>query len=70
MPDDFDRSRFGLHPVRIQVVEGFIFISLAKNPPDFKKVIKDYSPFLKPFRADKAKVAFTKKDMSFAPTGN
>ncbi|MEP7376371.1 MAG: aromatic ring-hydroxylating dioxygenase subunit alpha [Chitinophagaceae bacterium] len=61
MPDDFDRTLFNLHRVHIQVVEGFIFISLANNPPDFTKVIKDFSPFLKPFQVDKAKVAFTKR---------
>ena len=61
MPDDFDRSLFGLHTVHVQVIEGFIFISLAKDPPDFRKVIKDYAPFLKPYQVDKAKVAFTKR---------
>ena len=61
MPDDFDRSQFGLHPVKTHVIEGLIFISLASDPPDFKKVIKDYAPFLKPFRVDNAKVAYTKQ---------
>lgn len=61
MPDDFDRSLFGLHPVQVQVVEGFIFISLSDNPPDFEKVIEDYAPFLKPYKVDNAKVAFTKR---------
>jgi len=61
MPDDFDRSLFGLHSVLVQVIEGFIFISLAKDPPDFRKVINDYAPFLKPYQVDKAKVAYTKK---------
>lgn len=61
MPDDFDRSLFGLHSVHVQVIEGFIFISLAKDPPDFRKVIKDYAPFLKPYQVDKAKVAYTKR---------
>jgi Rieske 2Fe-2S family protein len=61
MPDDFDRSAFGLHPVHVEVVEGFIFISLANHPPSFKSVIADFKPFLKPFRVDKARVAFTKR---------
>ena len=61
MPDDFDRTLFGLHSVNVQVVEGLIFISLTKDPPDFKKVIKDYAPFLKPYQVDKAKVAYTKR---------
>ncbi|MEP7108991.1 MAG: aromatic ring-hydroxylating dioxygenase subunit alpha [Ferruginibacter sp.] len=61
MPDDFDRSGYGLHPVQLQVANGLIFISLADNPPDFKKVLEDYAPFLKPYKMDQAKVAYKKK---------
>ena len=61
MPDDFDRSQFGLHPVHVRVAEGLIFISLASNPPDFRQTLKDYSPYLKPYKVDEAKVAFTKR---------
>jgi Rieske 2Fe-2S family protein len=61
MPDDFDRSSFGLHPVHVQVANGLIFISLADNPPDFSKVLKDYQPFLDPYKIDKAKVAYKKR---------
>lgn len=61
MPDDFDRSQFGLHPVHIRVIEGFIFISLAKEPPDFRKVVKDFGPFLKPYHVNQSKVAYTKR---------
>jgi Rieske 2Fe-2S family protein len=61
MPDDFDRSQYGLHPVNVRVADGLIFISLATDPPDFKKLLKDYSPFLRPYKIDQAKVAFTKR---------
>ena len=61
MPEDFDTSAFGLHPVAVSVANGFIFISLAENPPDFSAVQKDYEPLLKPFRIDDAKVAFRKR---------
>jgi phenylpropionate dioxygenase-like ring-hydroxylating dioxygenase large terminal subunit len=61
MPDDFDRSSFGLHPVHVQVANGLIFISLAKEPPDFSKVLKDYAPFLSPYRMDNAKCAYRKR---------
>lgn len=60
MPDDFDKSEFGLHPVRVEVTGGFIFISLSENPPDFKKVADDYQPFLAPYKVNDAKVAFKK----------
>lgn len=61
MPDDFDRSLYGLHSVHVQVANGFIFISVAENPPDFSKVLKDYAPFLNPYKIDHAKVAFKKR---------
>jgi phenylpropionate dioxygenase-like ring-hydroxylating dioxygenase large terminal subunit len=60
MPDDFDRAEHGLHPVHVEVVEGYIFISLADNPPDFSKVREDYEPFLRPFKINQAKVAYRK----------
>ena len=58
MPDDFDKSEHGLHPVKVEVTGGFIFISLSENPPDFKKVADDYFPFLSPYKVENAKVAF------------
>jgi len=61
MPDDFDKSEYGLHPVKVQEADGFIFISLSDNPPDFSSVKNDFAPFLKPFRINDAKVAFRKK---------
>ena len=61
MPDDFDKSSFGLHAAHVQVVNGLIFISLAETPPDFEKVSADYSPFLTPYKIDQAKVACKKR---------
>lgn len=61
MPDDFDKSEYGLHKVHVQVVSGFIFISLAINPPSIEKMINDYAPFLDPFKMDEAKVAYKKR---------
>jgi len=61
MPDDFDKSLYGLHAVRVEVASGFIFISLSKNPPDFNKVIRDYAPFLDPYKINEAKPAFQKR---------
>jgi phenylpropionate dioxygenase-like ring-hydroxylating dioxygenase large terminal subunit len=58
MPEDFNTSEFGLHPVKVEVVSGLIFISLSENPPAFSKVANDYFPYLEPFRIDQAKVAY------------
>ncbi|HUQ65377.1 MAG TPA: aromatic ring-hydroxylating dioxygenase subunit alpha [Flavitalea sp.] len=60
MPDDFDKSAHGLHPVKVEVTGGLIFISLSDNPPPFKKVSDDYFPFLSPYKVENAKVAFRK----------
>lgn len=60
MPDDFDKSSYGLHAAHVKVVNGLIFISLAQTPPDFTKVSQDYSPFLSPYKIDQAKVAYKK----------
>jgi len=61
MPEDFDTASHGLHPVHVRVANGFIFISLEQNPPDFTKVLKDFDPFLRPYQIDRAKVAFKKQ---------
>jgi Rieske 2Fe-2S family protein len=61
MPDDFDRSSYALHPVQVRVTEGLIFISLAENPPDFSKVLRDYAPFLSPYKINQAKPAYKKR---------
>lgn len=60
MPEDFDRSEYGLHPVQVEVVSGLIFISLSANPPDFSLVKRDFKPFLDPFKVDQAKVVYRK----------
>ncbi|HEY9488516.1 MAG TPA: aromatic ring-hydroxylating dioxygenase subunit alpha, partial [Chryseosolibacter sp.] len=61
MPEEFDRSPFGLHPVHVRIAAGLIFISLAQTPPDFSTLLKDYEPLLKPYRIENAKVAHRKR---------
>lgn len=61
MPEDFDVSSYGLHPVQVQVANGLIFISLSNDPPDFSKVLSDYAPFLIPYKIDQAKLAYRKR---------
>jgi Rieske 2Fe-2S family protein len=61
MPDDFDKTAYGLHPVNVTVVSGYIFISLADEPPAITDLEKDFTPFLKPFHVNESKVAFRKR---------
>jgi len=56
MPEDFDKSGFGLHRAPLREVEGLIFLSLADDPPDFDPVEQDYRPYLKPYGLTRAKI--------------
>jgi Rieske 2Fe-2S family protein len=58
MPPDFDKEQHGLKKVHVLELKGFIFISLAENPPVPDKMLEDFVPFLAPFEIDKAKVAY------------
>ncbi|MBX3256638.1 MAG: aromatic ring-hydroxylating dioxygenase subunit alpha [Chitinophagaceae bacterium] len=61
MPDDFDKSHFGLHPVHVSLIEGAIFICLADDPPDFSKETRELSPYLHPYNLHHAKVAYRER---------
>jgi Rieske 2Fe-2S family protein len=60
MPDDFCKEDYNLHSAHVKVVEGLIFISLAKEAPDFSKIEKSLSPYLKPYKINDAKLACIK----------
>jgi Rieske 2Fe-2S family protein len=48
MPDNFDPACFGLRQCHVEILEGLIFICLAKqNPPDFTRVGEGLAPFLR-----------------------
>ncbi|HCW07511.1 MAG TPA: Rieske (2Fe-2S) protein [Cytophagales bacterium] len=61
MSSDFDKTNYHLHHVHVKQVEGLIFISLAKDAPDFSSIEKSLAPYLKPYHISKAKVACIKK---------
>ena len=57
-PATFDRSRFGLKPVHVRNVGGFVFICLADEPPaDFDDVAARIEPYLAPYALGRTKVA-------------
>jgi glycine betaine catabolism A len=57
-PATFDRSRFGLKPVHVRNVAGFVFICLADEPPaDFDEVAARIEPYLAPYELGRTKVA-------------
>jgi glycine betaine catabolism A len=57
MPEDFDRSQFGLHPVRLEHVEGMIYVSLAADPAPFGPARAAFADLARPQGFDRAKVA-------------
>ncbi len=60
MPDDFCKEVYNLQSAHVKVVEGLIFISLAKQALDFSAIEKNLQPYLLPFKINNAKVACIK----------
>jgi Rieske 2Fe-2S family protein len=58
MGPQFDRSKFGLKPVHCASVGGYIWVSLAKEAPDFEPIRKHLEPYFLPHNLKDAKVAF------------
>lgn len=58
MGPDFATTDYKLKKVHLEVCGGFIFISLAKNPPSFEEYRRNVEPFLLPHDIDNCKVAF------------
>lgn len=61
MPDDFDKSAFGLKPVHCRTIEGFIFMCFAENPPDFAPLKAAYGPHLQPYEMERTKVCHIRR---------
>jgi Rieske 2Fe-2S family protein len=59
MPADFDKSQFGLHRAHAQVVEGFIFVCLAEDPPRLEPSLRDIRPHIEPYELAQAKICHT-----------
>jgi len=57
MPDDFDRSRFGLHRAHARVHQGLIFVSLADAPLDLEPAAREIEAFFGPHDLDRARIA-------------
>lgn len=57
MPEDLDKSQFGLAAVHAREVGGLIFISLAQNPAPFEPAFETLAPLLQPQGFNRAKVA-------------
>ena len=61
MSEDFDRSAYGLEHAHVQILEGLIFVSLAKDPPDFQPFLDDAGPHLKHQGIADAKICYSER---------
>ncbi len=59
MDEDFEPQRFGLKPVHLQNVAGYLFISLVETPPDFSTMRRDLEPYIAPHDIENCKVVHT-----------
>jgi Rieske 2Fe-2S family protein len=59
MPEDLDKAEYGLFRLPCQVLEGFIFISFAEQPPDFAFLVEKYRPHLQMYHMERTKVAYS-----------
>ncbi|GLQ75640.1 aromatic ring-hydroxylating oxygenase subunit alpha [Vibrio penaeicida] len=57
MGSDFDKKKFSLKPIHCKTAGGYIFISLAENPPEIDEFLKDLEHYLEPYDLENAKVA-------------
>ena len=58
MDKGFDAGQFGLKPVAIERVAGYMFICLSETPADFASMRAMVEPYLAPHLLTEAKVAF------------
>jgi Rieske 2Fe-2S family protein len=57
MQDDIDKRELGLLRAPVRELDGFIFVSLCDDPPDFTEAAAAMEPFIRPQGLDRAKVA-------------
>ena len=57
MGADFDMKQYGLKPVNVKTAGGYIFISLAENPPAIDDFLSTLSHYMEPYDMENTKVA-------------
>ena len=60
MPEDFDKSRYGLHKVPVEIVHGLIFVCFCDDPPSFDAARRDLAEPLAMFDFKNMKIAAQK----------
>lgn len=57
MGADFDMKQYGLKPVHVKTAGGYIFISLAENPPAIDDFLSTLAHYMEPYDMENTKVA-------------
>ncbi len=57
LPENVDRSAYGLKRIHVQLVHGMIFINFSDNPSSLSTLQSDLDECLKPYGFERAKVA-------------
>ena len=57
MGADFDAAEFPLRPLRVEILEGTIYVCMAETPPDFAPFRDAVAPSLAPHKLANAKLA-------------
>ncbi|MEA3252201.1 MAG: aromatic ring-hydroxylating dioxygenase subunit alpha [Pseudomonadota bacterium] len=57
MGGDFDLASYGLKPVEVRTAGGFVFISLAEQPPAIDDFLVSLEHYLEPYQMEHVKVA-------------
>ncbi len=60
MPEDFDKSRHGLHKVPVEIVHGLLFVCFCDDPPSFDAARRDLAEPLAMFDFKNMKIAAQK----------
>ncbi|HEY2682731.1 MAG TPA: aromatic ring-hydroxylating dioxygenase subunit alpha [Steroidobacteraceae bacterium] len=58
MGEGFSRQDYALRPVHCAELEGYLFVCLAREAPDFEAFARQAEPYLKPHRLKDTKVAY------------
>jgi len=58
MPASFDRSKFPLKPVNVEVMEGMMYVCVSDDPPDFQYFKEQVGPYIAPHQPWRCKVAY------------
>ncbi len=60
MPEDFDKTSYGLHKVAVEIIQGLIFICFCDDPPSIEGIRRDLDEPLAVFGFENMKIAAQK----------